>query len=61
MAGCSTPDSAMDQWMATDFTRERILNADVTTMSVGYYYSSTSTWGHQWIQLFTKQSTAFFL
>ena len=26
MAGCSTPDSAMDQWMATDFTRERILN-----------------------------------
>ena len=27
MAGCSTPDSAMDQWMATDFTRERILNA----------------------------------
>ena len=54
MAGCSTPDSAMDQWMATDFTRERILNADATTMSVGYYYSSTSTWGHQWIQLFTK-------
>ena len=26
MAGCSTPDAAMDQWMATDFTRERILN-----------------------------------
>lgn len=54
MAGCSTPDSAMDQWMATDFTRERILNADATTMSVGYYYNSTTTWGHQWIQLFTK-------
>ena len=53
MAGCSTPDSAMDQWMATDFTRERILNADATTMSVGYY-NSTTTWGHQWIQLFTK-------
>ena len=26
MAGCSTPDSAMNQWMSTDFTRERILN-----------------------------------
>ena len=21
---------------------------------VGYYYNSSSTWGHQWIQLFTK-------
>lgn len=37
MAGCSTPDSAMDQWMAADFTRERILNADATTVSVGHY------------------------
>ena len=37
MAGCSTPDAAMDQWMATDFTRERILNADATTVSVGHY------------------------
>ena len=23
-------------------------------MSVGYYYNSNSTWGHQWIQIFTK-------
>ena len=37
MAGVSTPDAAVDQWMNIDFTRERILNADATTMSVGHY------------------------
>ena len=25
MAGVSTPDAAVDQWMNIDFTRERIL------------------------------------
>ena len=35
--GVSTPDSAMDQWMNLDFARERILNADATTVSVGHY------------------------
>ena len=37
MAGVSTPDAAMDQWMRLDFARERILNADATTVSVGHY------------------------
>ena len=37
MAGVSTPDAAVDQWMNIDFARERILNADATTMSVGHY------------------------
>lgn len=37
LAGVSTPDSAMDQWMNLDFARERILNADATTVSVGHY------------------------
>ena len=35
IAGVSTPDAAVDQWMNIDFARERMLNADVTTMSVG--------------------------
>ena len=46
LAGVSTPDSAMDQWMNLDFTRERILNADATTVSVGHYEGgATATTG----------------
>ena len=51
MAGCSTPDSAMDQWMATDFTRERILNADATTVSVGYYEGGV--YNNYWVLIFS--------
>ena len=51
MAGCSTPDSAMDQWMATDFTRERILNADATTVSVGYYEGGI--YNNYWVLIFS--------
>ena len=50
MAGCSTPDSAMDQWMATDFTRERILNA-ATTVSVGYYEGGV--YNNYWVLIFS--------
>lgn len=51
MAGCSTPDAAMDQWMATDFTRERILNADATTVSVGYYEGGI--YNNYWVLIFS--------
>ena len=34
--------------------RANILNPEARKMSVGYYYNSNSTWGHQWIQIFTK-------
>lgn len=51
MAGCSTPDSAMDQWMATDFTRERILNADATTVSVGHYEGGV--YNNYWVLIFS--------
>ena len=51
MAGCSTPDAAMDQWMATDFTRERILNADATTVSVGYYEGGV--YNNYWVLIFS--------
>ena len=43
MAGVSTPDAAVDQWVNIDFTRERILNADATTMSVGHYEGGITT------------------
>lgn len=51
MAGCSTPDSAMNQWMAIDFTRERILNADATTMSVGHYEGGI--YNNYWVLIFS--------
>ena len=51
MAGCSTPDAAMDQWMATDFTRERILNADATTVSVGHYEGGV--YNNYWVLIFS--------
>ena len=51
MAGCSTPDAAMDQWTATDFTRERILNADATTVSVGYYEGGV--YNNYWVLIFS--------
>ena len=57
MAGCSTPDSAMDQWMATDFTRERILNADATTVSVGHYEGGV--YNNYWVLIFSYPENSY--
>lgn len=57
MAGCSTPDSAMDQWMATDFTRERILNADATTVSVGHYEGGV--YNNYWVLIFSCPENSY--
>ena len=57
MAGCSTPDSAMDQWMATDFTRERILNADATTVSVGHYEGGA--YNNYWVLIFSCPENSY--
>ena len=51
MAGVSTPDAAVDQWMNIDFTRERILNADATTMSVGHYEGGI--YNNYWVLIFS--------
>ena len=51
MAGVSTPDAAMDQWMNLDFARERILNADATTMSVGHYEGGA--YNNYWVLIFS--------
>lgn len=37
--------------MATDFTRERILNADATTVSVGYYEGGV--YNNYWVLIFS--------
>ena len=57
MAGVSTPDAAVDQWMNIDFTRERILNADATTMSVGHYEGGV--YNNYWVLIFSCPENSY--
>ena len=57
MAGVSTPDAAVDQWMNIDFTRERILNADATTMSVGHYEGGI--YNNYWVLIFSCPENSY--
>lgn len=52
--GSVSPEEVVNAWMNSEGHRANILNPEARKMSVGYYYNSTTTWGHQWIQLFTK-------
>ena len=52
--GSVSPKEVVNAWMNSEGHRANILNPEARKMSVGYYYNSTSTWGHQWIQIFTK-------
>lgn len=52
--GEATPEEVVADWMASAGHRANILDPEAHKMSVGYYYSSSSAYGHQWIQLFTK-------
>lgn len=52
--GSVSPEEVVEAWMNSDGHRANILNPDARKMGVGYYYNSSSTWGHQWIQIFTK-------
>ena len=52
--GSVSPEEVVNAWMNSEGHRANILNPEARKMSVGYYYNSNSTWGHQWIQLFTK-------
>ena len=57
MAGVSTPDAAVDQWMNIDFARERILNADATTMSVGHYEGGV--YNNYWVLIFSYPENSY--
>lgn len=57
IAGVSTPDAAVDQWMNIDFTRERILNADATTMSVGHYEGGV--YNNYWVLIFSYPENSY--
>lgn len=57
MAGVSTPDAAVDQWMNIDFARERILNADATTMSVGHYEGGV--YNNYWVLIFSCPENSY--
>lgn len=52
--GQVSPEAVVKAWMDSEGHRNNILNPDARKMGVGYYYNSSSTWGHQWIQIFTK-------
>ena len=52
--GSVSPEEVVEAWMNSEGHRANILNPEARKMSVGYYYNSASTWGHQWIQIFTK-------
>ena len=52
--GEATPEEVVADWMASEGHRANILDPEAHKMSVGYYYSSSSAYGHQWVQLFTK-------
>lgn len=57
IAGVSTPDAAVDQWMNIDFARERMLNADVTTMSVGHYEGGV--YNNYWVLIFSCSENSY--
>lgn len=52
--GSVSPEEVVNAWMNSEGHRANILDPEARAMGVGYYYNSSSTWGHQWIQLFTK-------
>lgn len=51
IAGCSTPEAAMEEWMSIDFTRKRILSEDVATVSIGSYEGGR--YKHYWVLIFS--------
>ena len=52
--GSVSPEEIVTAWMNSEGHRANILDPEARAMGVGYYYNSSSTWGHQRIQLFTK-------
>ena len=52
--GSVSPEEVVNAWMNSEGHRANILDPEARAMGVGYYYNSSSTWGHQWIQFFTK-------
>ena len=52
--GSVSPEEVVNAWMNSEGHRANILDPEARAMGVGYYYNSSSTWGHQWIQLFIE-------
>lgn len=52
--GEATPEEVVASWMKSEGHRTNILDPEAKKMGVGYYFDANSTWGHQWIQIFTK-------
>jgi uncharacterized protein YkwD len=53
-AGYATPSAAVDGWMASTGHCNNIMNPNFKHLGVGYYYASSSTYGHYWTQDFGR-------
>ncbi len=51
-AGYSSPESVVNAWMGSSGHRVNILNCNLTEIGVGYAYSSSTSYGHYWTQVF---------
>lgn len=56
-SGYSTPEETFEQWRNSPSHWAAIMNPDYTHMGVGVAYSSDSTYGWYWEQLFIKVDT----
>ena len=45
--GSVSPEEVVNAWMNSEGHRANILDPEARAMGVGYYYNSSSTWGHQ--------------
>lgn len=53
-AGQATPAAVVDAWMKSTGHCNNIMSAKYIHVGVGYYYSATSTYKHEWTQDFGK-------
>jgi len=53
-AGYTTPEAVVEGWMNSEGHRENILDPYFTKIGIGYYYSSSSEYGHYWVQTFVQ-------
>ena len=45
--GSVSPEEVVNAWINSEGHRANILDPEARKMGVGYYYNSSSTWGHQ--------------
>lgn len=52
--GKVSPEEAVAAWMNSDGHRANLLEPEARKMSLGYYFTPSSAYGHQWVMILTK-------